>query len=372
MMKAAGIGGEQRQQICRGPDAGEAQCAPRALGKARREMALDRREALRRLGRAAIVSAAFSSPVLAARAKRLPAALIVPLTGPRAGLGLSMQCAALLAERMSARSPCSTAQWRRRCRAAQAVRRGAKLILGPIFAEEVRPVLAAVAGRAPVLSFSNDVALRESGAFLLGVSADQLVTAVLGYARGARRQDCGDRRRRHRLDDAGGQRGGEPAGGLGITVRRLVPGETLRADTADALLAAEGGDAFLASAQMARAAGVQLLGTVQALDYRPAALAAAEGAWLAAPDPDGFAAFADAYAGSSGSALGLLAGLAYDATMIAARVGAGGRAALLSPAGFPGVTGAVRFRADGSAARRLAILLAGREGYATVATSAPA
>lgn len=335
-------------------------------------MTMDRREALRQLGRAAILSAAFSSPVLAARAKRLPAALIVPLTGPRAALGLSMQRAALLAEKDVGALPIFDSAGGAAAAAALAVRRGAKLILGPVFTEEVRPVLAAVAGRAPVLSFSNDAGLRESGAFLLGVSADQLVTAVLGYARGR-----GIRTVAVAAADTGWTAQAAAVaeslqGGLGLTVRRLAQGETLTADTADALLAPEGGDAFLAAAQMARAAGVQLLGTVQALDYRPAALAAAEGAWLAAPDPDGFAAFADAYAGSSGVAPGLLAGLAYDATMIAARIGAGGRAALLSPTGFPGVTGAVRFRADGSAARRLAILLAGREGYSTVAASAPA
>ena len=143
----------------------------------------------------------------------------------------------------------------------------------------------------------------------------------------------------------------------------------------DALLLPDGGAPFVAVAQALRGSDVQLLGTLQALDYAPASLAALDGAWLAAPDPAGFADFARAYEARNGTAPGAIAALAFDAMGIATAMRAAGvvdRDALLVPAGFRGVAGAVRFRADGSCARDLAILVAHPAGYTVAERSAPA
>ncbi len=354
-------------------------------------MQADRRRALAylRSGLVLCATASFAPcPSFAARPrpKRQPVALLVPLTGASATIGISMQRAATLAQPPSGRNdelivldtqgtPAGAA-----AAAAQAIRRGARMILGPLFAAEVRPVLAAVAGRIPVLSFSNDAALLESGAFLLGITAPQLTEAVLRYARrrGVRSialigPDSGWSRQSF---DAARRLQNE----LGLTLTAIEPaGLPAALRTAggppDAILAPEGGAPFLDTARALRGSDVQLLGTLQALDYAPAALAVLDGAWLAAPDPAGFADFARAYEARNGTAPGAIAALAYDAAGIAGAMRAAGvidRDALLGAAGFNGVAGAVRFRADGSCARTLAILVASPDGYTVAERSAPA
>lgn len=360
-------------------------------------MQADRRRALAYLqsGLVLCATACFAPhPSLAARPRRQPVALLVPLTGASATIGISMRRAATLAQPAAARNDelivldtQGTAAGAAAA-AAQALRRGARMILGPLFAAEVRPVLAAVAGRIPVLSFSNDATLLESGAFLLGITAPQLTDAVLRYAR----------RRGVRSvallgsDSAWSRQSLDTAlrlqNELGLAARPIDPAAaatpaallaTLRqangGNLPDALLLPEGGAPFIAAANALRGNDVQLLGTLQALDYAPGSLAALDGAWLAAPDPAGFADFARTYEARNGTAPGAIAALAYDAAGIVNRMRAAGvidRDALLVAAGFPGVAGAVRFRADGSCTRDLAILVANPAGYAVAERSAAA
>ena len=74
--------------------------------------------------------------------------------------------------------------------AEEAIREGAGIILGPLFAGSVRAV-APVAGQAgiPVLAFSNDSQVAGNGVYLLGFPPQQEVERVIGYAlsRGHRR-----------------------------------------------------------------------------------------------------------------------------------------------------------------------------------------
>ncbi len=255
--------------------------------------------------------------------------------------------------------------------AARAARKaGATIVLGPVFAREVPAVLGAVGRDIPVVTFSNDAALVESGVFLLGLTARQSVATILGYAaqRGVRRvaiaggpdQGWGAQARVAALAVA-------PAVGI-----ELAP-ELMRDPLPDALLALD--PATLAStATRLNGQGVQLLGAFQGLDLAPDLLTRIDGAWMAAPDPIGFAAFARAYEQRNGSAPGTIAALAYDAAGIALQLFRGGgtdRSALLSSGGFKAVCGNVRFHEDGSAARALAILEAKQARLDTVATWSP-
>ncbi|WP_204315810.1 hypothetical protein, partial [Klebsiella pneumoniae] len=84
------------------------------------------------------------------------------------------------------------------------------------------------------------------------------------------------------------------------------------------------------------------LGTFQALDNRPAALAALDGAWLASPDPNAFGTFASAFQARNGGEAGMIAALTYDAAGIANTLRADNRLnldGLLDAKGFHGVTG---------------------------------
>lgn len=251
--------------------------------------------------------------------------------------------------------------------AAKAIGQGAPAILGPVFAAQMAAVAAAVAARAPIVSFSNSPAPAGSGIFSFGITASQSVSAILQYAR-ARGV------RRVALTGSGSAWSAEAkraaqrlAPEIGLTVVD-VPALDGRSDALQVLQGAAGGlpDAalltggpadFAAIAQPLQRGGVQVLGTLQALDQSPAGKAALEGAWLSAPDPAAFARFAAAY-GPSGKPPGLIAALAYDAARIAGELAAAGtlnREGLLRPAGFGGIAGAVRFRADGRCIRELAI-----------------
>jgi len=286
-----------------------------------------------------------------------PAALLVPLTGADAAIGRSMARAAALAQAdPKALFAIDSGETSESAAAAtrDAVKRGAALILGPLRSGQVRAVVGA-AGATPVLTFSNDTALLDSGAFLLGVTADQSVGPLLHYARGR-----GIRRVAIAVGDpwsVAATRAGQREG-LAI--------EALPAQGASALLgAADPPHAVLfAGTPSVRAAdlrnsGIQPLVAFTGLDPAPQALAALEGAWLSAPDPASFADFATSYESANGAPPGILAGLARDAAAIATTLARGGgtdRAALLAAPQFEGVCGDIRFRADGSAVRDMAIL----------------
>ena len=262
--------------------------------------------------------------------------------------------------------------------AAAARKAGAALILGPVFSRDVRSVLAAVGGAVPVVTFSNDAGLLESGAFLFGITAQQVAASIVGYAarRGVRRVAVGGP-----VEGWGSQVRSAvavAATSLGIDSYQLPPGDSIQVPSlaagggdglADAVLLPTAADA-LRMAPMLAAQGVQLLGAFQGLDLTPDALAALDGAWLAAPDPERFSRFARAYETRNGTRPGLIAGLAYDAAGIAAQMRRGGgvdRSALLVGEGFSAVCGDVRFREDGSATRALAVLAVANGGLRAVA-----
>lgn len=346
---------------------------------------MNRRELLELLQSGLVASAASvalpSCAFAGARKDKRPIALLVPLTGPRARLGLSMRQAALLAENSAFVQSFDTQGTAAGAAAAAAAALKAKpaLILGPLLAEEVPAVTSTVAGRVPIISFSNDSVLRGPGTYIFGITAGQVTSAVLRYARtrGVRSVAV--------IDDlspwssAASVAAGRLEGELGISVRVLEvrPGAPLpdAGEAPDAILLPGSGEPVLAAARALKDSGVQLLGTLQALDHRPAALEVLRDAWLASPDPSAFGTFANEFSARNGGAPGAIAALAYDAAGIANSLRAANSlsaAGLLDSKGFRCVTGPVRFRTDGSVARDFAILVARAEGYEPVAVSSGA
>lgn len=308
-----------------------------------------------------------------------PVALLLPLTGERAALGLSMSRAAALAESdgklMQLLDTGGTAEGAARA-AGEAMKRRVAMVLGPLTAEETRGAAGVVAGKVPVIAFTNDMSVAASDAYVFGLTPRQSTSAVLGYARSRGVKSVlaiGDGTP---WSVAAVEAAQALQGELGIDVRTITVAAGQPVPSAgeppDAVLATGGGDAVLSAARNLKETGIQLLGTVQALDNRPSALEALEGAWIAAPDPKSFGTFSSEFEAKVGGAPGALAALAYDAAGIAKALRANhqlDRAGLLGTESFPCVTGAVRFRTDGSCARELAILVARRSGYESVATS---
>ncbi len=331
---------------------------------------IERRDLLRTAWLATLASAC--SPVWAAAKgdDRPLAALLLPLTGPSADLARSMQHAAALAQPPGATkntlvvfdtgsTPDGAA-----AAAGLAVKRGVPLIVGPLFAAQVTPVVKAAAG-IPVVALSNDAG--GSGAFPLGVTPAQTVGAILGYARSRGVRRVGLSPGTTRWDSLAGAVARRQAAELGLTLTDYTPGAT-----PDAVLVTGDADALAGVARGVQGSGVQLLGTYQGMALSGAGLAAIDGAWLAAPDPDGFADFARRFETAFGNPPGQIAGLAYDAVGIARTLRTSGhldRDGLTGSAGFAGVTGAVRFAADGTATRELAILVAEGGAFRTVAHS---
>ena len=307
--------------------------------------------------------------------------MVLPMTGSSADLGLSMERAVALTrpadERGTGFVVMDTGGTVEGARAAtaRAVSDGAALILGPLFAREVPGVLAA-AGGVPVVTFSNDGDLVGSGVFVLGVTASQGTSSILAYARsrGVRRVTA--------------IRGSDPWSRQSIEAARisarLAGLELFEIEATDAatssdvgalLMAGSGGslpDAVLFSQSGSEIAplaariaglGLQILGPSRWSDETPNFLGAAEGAWIAAPDPAAFGGFAQAFEASHRTAPGLLAGLAFDGATIARRLRSSGRLSrdgLTTPEGFQGALGTVRFSGDGRCTRELAIQVVDR------------
>lgn len=309
-------------------------------------------------------------------------AMLLPLSGPRAALGLSMRQGALLADsgpEIMAYDTGGTAAGAALA-ARNALKAKAAMILGPVTAEEATAVAAEVSanrsGRVPVVAFSNNAVVRAPGTWVFGITPSQVTSAILRYARSRGIKNVVV------IDDASpwsaaaALAAGKVQGEIGIDVRVLTvtDGQPLPAagDAPDAVLLPGSGEAVLAAARNLKETGIQLLGTVQALDHRPASLEVLSGAWLASPDPVAFGRFSGEFRARHGGDPGALAALAYDVGGVVKVLRAKGEiseAALLAETNYTCVTGNARFRSDGSVARELAILLAGPQGYEPVAVS---
>ena len=115
-------------------------------------------------------------------------ALLVPLTGPNGAVGRSIanatQLALLDTNNAVLRITTYDTALGAAAAAQKAIDEGARLILGPLLAEDVRAALP-VAKRAgvTVISFSNDTSIAGSGAYLMGYSPGQSIERVVDYAR---------------------------------------------------------------------------------------------------------------------------------------------------------------------------------------------
>lgn len=348
---------------------------------------MNRRHVLRLAGSGLMLTTAYAVPLghaLAApkpKPRKVLAGLLLPLSGPNASLARLIERAATLAppdapkaEAILSFDTGGTAEGAAAA-AAAAIKAGAGIILGPLNAAEVRPVVAA-AGGLPVLSFSNDPALLDSGAFMLGVTPSQSVGTILTYARGR-----GVRTTGVVVEDDGWGRAAlaaaqRAAPGAGVTIAPIVNAATLDAqallaalrrdggDLPDAVLIPAGGARMAALAKLLRATGTQILATMQTVAGSAAENDAFDGAWLAGFDPDAYGDFVRSYQAKHGGEPGAIAALGYDAAMIARtllRGGALSRAGLLA-ASFKGVSGDLQFRSDGSCLRGMAILQADAGG----------
>src|SRR5215510_5968179 len=117
--------------------------------------------------------------------------LLLPLSGQQAALGRTLLQAAemglfevgddsftLLVEDTATAAGADSA-------ARKLLAEGAKVLLGPVFATDVRKIAPIAQGaHVPVLAFTNDVSVAQPGIYVLGVTPQQQVARVVQYAAG--------------------------------------------------------------------------------------------------------------------------------------------------------------------------------------------
>lgn len=268
--------------------------------------------------------------------------------------------------------------------AKKAVTEGADVILGPVFAGEANAAGVAVAGSGiNVLSFSNNADIAGGPVFILGPTFENTANRLAAYARSkglARIMIVHDQ---------------NPAGQVG---KAAIQGAVTRAGaqvaavgsyefSQNGIVEAASGLAQKARESQAQAifftadtSGALPLITQLLKDNRvdpavtrfigltrwdiPAAtlaLPGVQGGWFALPDPGLYDQFKGRYTSAYGSEPHPAASLAYDGiAAIGALASKGGASSLTAAgltqgAGFAGVNGVFRFRADGSNERGLAV-----------------
>ncbi|MCQ0970603.1 ABC transporter substrate-binding protein [Paracoccus sp. TK19116] len=269
-------------------------------------------------------------------------------------------------------------------RANEAADDGAKIILGPLFAESANAVGTAMRARnINVLSFSNNAEIAGGNLFVLGNTFDNVADRLIGY---------GVSQNKRRLlivaeDDVAGQVGAAAIAGAAARNGATVAGRVnhpvsqsgidgvapqianaARSGQVDAIFMTANNLAVLPYLTETLAeAGVtsqvtQFMGLTR-WDEPASRLSMPQlqGGWFALPDTAMAGQFASRYRAAHGEAPHILGSLAYDGVAaIAAGARAGNRNALTKSgltqsSGFRGINGLFRFRPDGSNQRAMSV-----------------
>jgi len=268
--------------------------------------------------------------------------------------------------------------------AKQAVSEGAKIILGPVYAQAANAAgLAVLNSNVNVLSFSNNTNIAGGNVFVLGPTFDNTATRLSGYAA---QQGKGNLLIVHSNDEAGqaGRNAIQQAiGATGATLADTVIYERSQQGVISAVpqilskVGSSGAQSVFMTSTTAGAlplltqllpeAGVspiltQYIGLTRwDIPAQTLELPGVQGGWFALPDPTKSQQFQSRYQSAYGGAPHPIGGLAYDGiAAIGALVGAGKSdaltgAALTQGAGFQGVGGIFRLRPDGTNERGLAV-----------------
>jgi hypothetical protein len=276
---------------------------------------------------------------------------------------------------------------------------GARIILGPLHAESANAAAVAVAGQnINVMTFSNNPTIAGGNLFILGQTFENTASRLAGFAtsQGKSRimavysDNLAGQLGRAAIEQAVRDRGATLAGSVAYEfsqqgVLAAVPAikSTAEANAADAIfMTANTAGALPLFSQMLPENGlgpdrVQYIG-LSRWDTPPQTLElpGVQGGWFALPDPARTEQFANRFRAAHGNTPHPIAGLAYDGiAAIGALVKSGnrepfGRAALTQPAGFQGVNGVFRLRADGTNERGLAVATI-RDKRVTILSPAP-
>lgn len=268
--------------------------------------------------------------------------------------------------------------------AKRAVAEGARIFIGPLFAENAAAVgrVAAESG-INVLTFSNNPAIAGGNVFLLGntfeSTADRLVSYAVSQGKGSifviAASDPAEQIGAQAIQSAAQRNGARIAGAAAFPLSQqgvvnAVPAiaRSYRASGAQTVFVTSGTTGalpFLSELLPENGitpANAQLVG-LQRLDVPSSALSlkGLQGAWFAIPSPGLTSQFDNRYRSAFGSSPTPIAGLAYDGVAAVGALVASGRSnaltvrSLTQRAGFAGVNGPFRFLPSGNNQRGLAV-----------------
>ncbi len=324
--------------------------------------------------------------------KAVPVALLVPKTSPSAAaLGRSLENAAWLAVNdlgdveidLMVYDTGGTPEGAIRA-ANAAIEDGARIFLGPLFAENANAVGQVAANRGVnVLSFSNNPAIAGGNVFILGntfqSSADRLVRYAVNRGQGSifliHADDPAEKLGADAIQRAAERNGARIAGVSSFPLSQqgvvnAIPemSRSFRSSGAQSVFVTSGNaGAMPFLAELLPENGItrensQLIG-LQRLDVPSSALSlkGLQGAWFATPSPALVQQFNNRYSAAYGIQPTPVAGLAYDGIAAIGALVAQGNAnaltvdALTQRAGFAGVNGPFRLLGDGTNERGLAV-----------------
>ncbi|KPA21731.1 hypothetical protein shim_24380 [Shimia sp. SK013] len=268
--------------------------------------------------------------------------------------------------------------------AVQAVNEGAKIIIGPVFGEAANAAAKAVASRnINVLSFSNNTSIAGGNLFVLGPTFQNTADRLVNYSVRSGKpnilvvhaQNEAGRLGKIAIDNAIASQRAQAAGSVsyqfsqeGVIAAVSQIKLQAEANSADTIfLTSNTSGALPLMTQLLPEAGLspattQFMGLTRwDIPSQTLELPGVQNGWFALPDPNLTQQFQTRYAQAYGGLPHPIGGLAYDGiAAIGALVKAGKSnalttSALTQGAGFQGVNGIFRLRADGTNERGLAV-----------------
>lgn len=267
--------------------------------------------------------------------------------------------------------------------AQQAADEGAKVILGPLYADVAAAAGAAVADdNLVVMSFSNNTSVAGGNVFLLGSTFENTAARILSYSASQGRNrivllhgtDTAGEIARDTVQRAAAFSGAQITGTVsyelsqnGVVAAVPTVRDLVRSSNANGVFLTSGTSGALPLfAQLLPEAGInpaetQFMGLARwDIPAEALALQGLQGGWFALPDPTLSAQFSGRFQSAYGRSPHPLAGLGYDGiAAIGAIVSGGasqiGAAQLTDGSGFAGVNGVFRLRANGTNERALAV-----------------
>ena len=280
--------------------------------------------------------------------------------------------------------------------AANAVKDGAEIILGPLFAGSVGAAGAvARASNVPVIGFSTTTSVAGNGIYLLSLTPQEEVERIVDYTMRQGKTRLGAlipmgpygnvvaAAFRRAIERRGGklvavERYSQNAAALNGPVARISGFASGPNPSIDAILIAEADPLLRAIApKLVRdnnvdTRKVKLIGTGLWSKEAITSENALSGGWFPSPPPSRRRDFENRYQQVYGTRPVGIASLAYDAVNMAIKLSGHERgdrftrARLEDPSGFSGVNGAYRFRANGTPERGLSILEVTPSGFRVI------